>query len=159
PEIAERLAAESEEPELNVKASQTPEPDMYSTRDIETLYTQSFAETVEMPHTVAERARFSDGSADDELIETTYSEPQQTAEAQSHFLEMSAQLPGLGEKYEAPISEPVAGEEGGPHVQTKEREPAKSTVAVEPAGGLFEDPPQPDFLPREEQTEFEMQTA
>src|SRR5262249_5528014 len=49
-----------------------------STVDIDQLYNQSFAETVEMPHTVAERAAFNDGSSDDALIETTFGEPEPT---------------------------------------------------------------------------------
>ena len=85
------------------------EPDMRGTNDIEDLYTQSFAETVEMPHTIAERARFSDVSGDDELIETTYSErPQQVMPPQpeeqritEEILQPLAQMPPV-----APFAEP-----------------------------------------------------
>jgi CheY-like chemotaxis protein len=49
-----------------------PEPDPRATVDIEELYSQSFVETIEMPRAVAESVRFDDVSADDELIETTY---------------------------------------------------------------------------------------
>ena len=72
-----------------------PEPDMYATDDIQSLISQSFVETVEMPHTVAERVMneiatengehqsdepatsHDDLAFDDELIETTFaSEPE-----------------------------------------------------------------------------------
>src|SRR5262249_39393348 len=83
PAAPESYTSESERQRSDPPALELPEPDMHSTNDIEDLYSQSFAETVEMPHTIAERSRFNDGSADDELIETTYSEqPQLTVQPQ-----------------------------------------------------------------------------
>ncbi|HYJ92354.1 MAG TPA: response regulator [Pyrinomonadaceae bacterium] len=86
PESTEQAFAEAQisestlsEPVMEMSTAELPEPDMFATNDIENLYSQSFAETVEMPHTVAERMQYNDVSADDELIETTtYTEPQQT---------------------------------------------------------------------------------
>jgi CheY-like chemotaxis protein len=62
---------EAQTPAMAISSSST------STLDIDQLYNQSFAETVEMPHTVAEKAAFNDGSGDDELIETTFNAPEQ----------------------------------------------------------------------------------
>jgi CheY-like chemotaxis protein len=83
-----RTVAQS--PENAPGPSLPPEPDMYATDDIENLISQSFVETVEMPHTVVERvlseissqkadqpseqpaSRTDDVAFDDELIETTF---------------------------------------------------------------------------------------
>lgn len=78
-------------PETGPGPAPLPEPDMYATDDIENLISQSLVETVEMPHTVAERVmseisdqeakqssdqpttgRPDDVAFDDELIETTF---------------------------------------------------------------------------------------
>jgi len=98
--LLDSVAKEDASVDETVQPNNTPptiptEPDVFSTNDIERLYSQSFAETVEMPHTVAERAvavgaegsetaAITDESAyDDELIETTaFSAPveQETSE-------------------------------------------------------------------------------
>jgi CheY-like chemotaxis protein len=85
---AENEAAGS--PESGPGPALPPEPDPYATDDIENLIQQSFVETVEMPHTVAERmmseiaeqkaaeqaaepaAARDEAAFDDELIETTF---------------------------------------------------------------------------------------
>ena len=78
------------------------EPDMLSATDIEALYSQSVAQTIEMPHTIAERlagqtdsptsetssghqtSSFNDVAFDDELIETTFRFPETDDESQEH---------------------------------------------------------------------------
>jgi CheY-like chemotaxis protein len=93
----ESQGSESTPTEHSSPVTGMPEPDMYATNDIEDLYTQSFAETVEMPHTIAERARLNDGSADDDLIETTYTEQAQ------QVLEPSPDEPRVTEEILQPI--------------------------------------------------------
>ena len=113
------------------------EPDFKATTDIEDLYSQSFAETVEMPHTIAERARFSDVSSDDGLIEAQFTghapaepgpEPvQQTAEVQVHE-------PGE-QAAEQQASEPARWAESGTEFQESafESEPRAEEQAAEPS--------------------------
>jgi CheY-like chemotaxis protein len=93
PDVEENDAEQvhrSAPPENQPGPSLPPEPDPYATDDIENLIQQSFVETVEMPHTVAERmmneiaaarseenidvpaAARDEAAFDDELIETTY---------------------------------------------------------------------------------------
>ena len=87
---SEPAPAVEQSPENAPGPSLPPEPDMYATDDIENLISQSFVETVEMPHTVVERVlseissqkadqpsgqpadRLDDVAFDDELIETTF---------------------------------------------------------------------------------------
>ena len=60
-------------PEIDPDSPGVPtEPDFHTTNDIEELYSQSFAETIEMPRTVAEQVPFSDISSDDGLIEAQF---------------------------------------------------------------------------------------
>ncbi|HEY2866410.1 MAG TPA: response regulator [Pyrinomonadaceae bacterium] len=73
------------EPAAEAKTEAWPaaeEPNFTATNDIEDLYSESFAETVEMPHTLAERAGFSDVSSDDGLIEAQFTGP--VAEEETH---------------------------------------------------------------------------
>src|SRR5262249_40783854 len=63
-----------------------------STTDIDQLYNQSFVETVEMPHTIAERAAFDDVSSDDELIETKFGDSGSQAPAETAQEEAAADI-------------------------------------------------------------------
>jgi len=72
---AELVATQEPQPDIDHNITAANEPDMTATDDIENLYSESFAETVEMPHTVAARFAIDDGSADDELIETKFTAP------------------------------------------------------------------------------------
>ena len=96
-------------PETGPGPTPLPEPDMYATDDIENLISQSLVETVEMPHTVAERVmseisdreakqpsdqqtngRPDDVAFDDELIETTFANEPGGSIAQSETIQDEA---------------------------------------------------------------------
>jgi len=99
-----------------------PEPDMYATDDIQSLINQSFVETVEMPHTVAERVMseiagengeqqndesgksFDDAAFDDELIETTYTNETKDSNGQAEG--SAAEAPNIEhEEWPAPTTD------------------------------------------------------
>jgi len=91
---------------------------VHVTNDIEQLYSQSFAETVEMPHTVAERAVAAAGGVmeaerpaindeaafDDELIETTISQPAQEETFETPQQEVAGEVE---QETVEPVQEPV----------------------------------------------------
>jgi len=99
------------------------EPDMLSTNDIENLYSQSIVESIEMPHTIAERlasesgpadsephgqtAKFTEPAFDDELIETTFTFPETEEKAPEQSFDVSYPVP------ETDLNNPSVAEAAG----------------------------------------------
>ena len=144
-------------PESQPGPALPPEPDMYATDDIEHLIKQSFVETVEMPHTVAERmmseieaakaeqelsepATARDEAAfDDELIETTFaSEPGKPAEEadQPQIENLTKQPAETSEQGE--ITDVTAG--GSESAPAEQSETMSPELRIEPLGDEFVPP-------------------
>jgi len=123
PETARELVPESAEP-----VAVAEEPNFHSTTDIEDLYSESFAATVEMPHTIAERARFSDVSSDDGLIEAQFTGP--AAEEQTHEPVQQVDEEQVSEPSELVADEPVSFEAAA-EAESAEAAP-ETTFEVQP---------------------------
>jgi CheY-like chemotaxis protein len=162
PETGSAAEPESEPAPIAVHAPENqpgptplPEPDMYATDDIENLISQSLVETVEMPHTVAERVmseisdqeakqpsdqqtagRPDDVAFDDELIETTFANEPGGSIAHSETIQDEAPVE---ERFWETVS-PLPFESGDIEVSQNGNSAALAEQREEPSGEEFAPP-------------------
>jgi CheY-like chemotaxis protein len=166
----ESVPAVEQSPENAPGPSLPPEPDMYATDDIENLISQSFVETVEMPHTVVERvlseissqkadqpsdqpaSQPDDVAFDDELIETTFANEPDGSIIQSQPVQDESPV---DERSWETVS-PISFESGNDESSQNGNSTAAAEHREEPLGEAFA-PPHNGFA--EAQTEQSEPTA